>query len=164
MTETQKKIERKDLLPVGADAPGFHVRASDGSDVALSAFRGAKRVVLVFYPGDNTPVCAAQLCGFRDSWAALQTADAVVFGVNPASEVKHGAFVAKHRFPFPLLVDSGNEIAAQYGCRALFGIVKRTVYVIDKAGKIAYARRGNPAPSEILTRLNALQDNAPASA
>lgn len=156
--------ERKDLLPIGADAPDFRVRASDGNDVALEALRGTKNVVLVFYPGDNTPVCTAQLCGFRDSWTALQTADCVVFGVNPANEVKHGAFVAKHRFPFPLLVDSGSQIAAQYGCRALFGIVKRTVYVIDKAGKIVYAKRGNPAPTEVLTKIVALRDDTEAGA
>jgi peroxiredoxin Q/BCP len=164
MTQTKQKTERKDLLAIGEDAPEFRVRASNGGDMALAAFRGTKNVVLVFYPGDNTPVCTAQLCGFRDSWDALKSADTVVFGVNPASEVKHGAFVAKHRFPFPLLVDSGSEIAAQYGCRALFGIVKRTVYVIDKAGKIVYAKRGNPAPSEVLTSVVALRNDTQAGA
>ena len=153
MTGTNGTTERKELLPIGADAPDFRVRASDGGDVALSAFRGKQNVVLVFYPGDNTPVCAAQLCGFRDSWAALQSAETVVFGVNSANEAKHAGFAAKYRFPFPLLVDAGGVIAAQYGCRALFGIVKRTVYVVDKAGKIIYARRGNPAPSEIIAQM-----------
>ena len=150
MAETKQRAERKDLIPIGQDAPDFRVRSSDGGDVALAAFRGTKNVVLVFYPGDNTPVCTAQLCSFRDSWNSLQSADTVVFGVNPASESKHAGFAEKHKFPFPLLVDSGSEIAAQYGCRALFGIVKRAVYVIDKAGKIAYARRGNPSPQEVL--------------
>lgn len=164
MTQTTEKTGRKDLLAIGENAPDFRVRASDGDEVALAAFRRTKNVVLVFYPGDNTPVCTAQLCGFRDSWDALKSADTVVFGVNPASEAKHGAFVAKYRFPFPLLVDSGSEIAAQYGCRALFGIVKRTVYVIDKAGRILYAKRGNPAPSEILTMILALRNDAQAGA
>ena len=156
--------ERSDLIPIGETAPDFCVRASHGETVSLSAFRGRQRVVLVFYPGDNTPVCTAQLCAFRDSWSDLQAEDTIVFGVNPAGEAKHAGFVAKHHFPFPLLVDAGNAIAAQYGCKGWFGFVKRSVYVIDKSGRVAYAKRGNPAPSEILKSLAALQENAGASA
>ncbi len=147
---TKPTDERKEIVPVGADAPDFSVRASDGGAVSLNQFRGRKNVVLIFYPGDNTPVCTAQLCSFRDSWQGLEAADCVVFGVNPAGEAKHAGFAQKHALPFPLLIDNGGQMAAQYGCRAIFGIIRRTVYVIDKAGKIAYAKRGNPAPSEIL--------------
>ncbi len=114
--------------------------------------------MLVFYPGDNTPVCTAQLCAFRDDWSRFQAQDTRVYGVNPANQEKHAGFVARHQFPFPLLVDAKNEIAAAYGCRMLFGLIRRTVYLIDRQGKIAFAQRGNPAPQELLRVLETLQD------
>ena len=134
-------------LPVGGDAPDFALPDQDGELVSLADLRG-KNVVLVFYPADETMVCTKQLCEFRDSWAAAQARDAVVFGVNPASAAKHSAFRSHHRFPFPLLVDGGQQIAARYHANGL--IVKRTVYLIGKSGKIRYARRGKPDPDEVL--------------
>src|SRR5271170_7278008 len=91
-----------DPLPVGQDAPDFSLRDQDGNLVSLSALRG-KNVVLVFYPADETSLCTKQLCEFRDNWALVQSKDAVVFGVNPASEKKHAKFCANHKFPFALL-------------------------------------------------------------
>ena len=156
--------ERKDLIPIGEPAPDFTAQASDGATISLSPFRGRSPVVLVFYPGDNTPLCTAQLCAIRDTWDSFQSQNAVVFGVNPADEAKHTGFVGKHHFPFPLLVDADNRIAAQYGCKGWFGLVKRSVYVIDTRGRVVYARRGNPAPAEILAALVRLQDKAAATA
>jgi len=150
---------RSDLIQVGQQAPDFSASLSDGSSFSLSALRGSKRVVIVFYPGDNTPVCTAQLCTLRDNWRDFQAADALVYGVNPASVEAHARFVAKHNFPFPLIADIGGRISADYGCRMLFGLIKRTVYVIDRLGRIAYARRGNPTASEIAQALGRLQDD-----
>lgn len=149
---------RSDMIPLGQTAPDFMAMTSDGSSVHLADLLGQKRVVLVFYPGDYTPVCTAQLCAFRDNWQALQGENAVVYGINPADKEKHSGFAAKNRLPFPLIVDTKGEIADHYGCRAIFGIVKRTVYVIDRNGKVAWAQRGNPAPSEILQALRDLKD------
>ena len=152
--------ERTDLIPIGEPAPEFTAQASDGKTISLTDFRGRRHVVLVFYPGDNTPLCTAQLCAIRDTWSDFEAQNAVVFGVNPAGEAKHAGFVGRHRFPFPLLVDAGNAIAAQYGCKGWFGLVKRSVYVIDTQGRVVYAKRGNPAPAEILAAIVRLQDNA----
>jgi len=149
---------RADLIPVGQAAPDFTAPTSDGKTVHLAELRGQKRVVLVFYPGDYTPVCTAQLCSFRDNWDALQAEDTVVYGVNPAKQEKHAGFAAKFQLPFPLIVDTDSAIAGSYGCRALFGIVKRTVYVLDRNGKVAWVKRGNPAPDEVLQALHALKD------
>lgn len=149
---------RSDLIAVGEMAPDFTAQVSDGSQVRLADHRGKQRVVLVFYPGDNTPVCTAQLCAFRNSWKELEGADAAVYGVNPASVARHADFAARQQFPFPLIADTGGKIAADYGCRALFGLIRRTVYVIDLQGRIALAQRGNPAPAQILRVLGALQD------
>ncbi|HYL76717.1 MAG TPA: peroxiredoxin [Bryobacteraceae bacterium] len=134
-------------LPVGGDAPDFALPDQDGEVVSLADLRG-KNVVLVFYPADETMVCTKQLCEFRDSWAAAQAREAMVFGVNPAGAAKHAAFRSHHRFPFPLLVDSGQHVAGRYHANGL--IVKRTVYLIGKSGKIRYARRGKPDPKEVL--------------
>ena len=149
---------RSDLVPVGQVAPDFTTAASDGQTVHLADIRGKKRVVLVFYPGDNTPVCTAQLCAFRDNWHSLEAENTVVYGINPAGQERHSAFAKKIALPFPLLVDTKNEIASRYGCLALFGIVKRTVYVLDLQGKVAWAERGNPSPAKILQLLKTLQD------
>lgn len=149
---------RSDLIPVGSPAPDFTSALSDGGILSLSALRGSKRVILVFYPGDNTPLCTAQLCAFRDDWQQFQSHDTLVYGVNPAGQGKHAHFAAQHRFPFPLLVDTGGKVAGAYGCRMLFNLIRRTVYVIDKQGRVAFAQRGNPAPQEILRVLGTLQD------
>jgi peroxiredoxin Q/BCP len=151
---------KADLVSIGQPAPDFTTITSDGSTVHLSALQRHKRVVLVFYPGDYTPVCTAQLCSFRDNWEALQAEDAVVYGINPAPREKHAGFAAQNSLPFPLIVDSDGEIARRYGCRALFGIVKRTVYVVDGRGRVVWAERGNPSPLVILQVLHGLKDDA----
>jgi thioredoxin-dependent peroxiredoxin len=136
-----------DPLPLGEQAPDFALRDQDGATVSLEALRG-KNVVLVFYPADETTLCTRQLCEFRDRWALAQAKDALVFGVNPAAEAKHARFRANHRFPFPLLADPGQRVGALYRTKGL--IVKRTVYLIGKSGKIRYAKRGKPEPEEVL--------------
>jgi peroxiredoxin Q/BCP len=137
------------LIPIGEPAPDFAAEASDGTNVRLLGLR-PRPVVLVFYPGDNTPGCTAQLCAIRDDWASLQREQILVFGVNPAGTGTHARFASRQRLPFPLLADHKGRIAAAYGCRMLFGLTRRTVYGIDGAGRIVFARRGAPAPAEIL--------------
>ena len=136
-----------DPLPVGSPAPDFTVLDDTGRTVALSQLRG-RNVVLVFYPGDDTPGCTKQLCEFRDDWAKAKSLGVEVFGVNPQSAEKHGKFRRKFSFPFPLLVDHGQHIAKLYHANGL--IVKRTVYLIGPDGVIRFARRGMPPPSEVL--------------
>ena len=136
-----------DPLGVGEDAPDFTLGDQNGNQVSLAALRGSN-VVLVFYPADETTLCTRQLCEFRDNWALAQAKDAVVLGINPGNEQKHERFRSKHGFPFPLLADPGQRVGAQYRTKGL--IVKRTVYLIGKSGKIRYAKRGKPVPDEVL--------------
>ena len=162
-SEPNAVTSRTNLISVGEQAPDFIALLSDGNTLSLSGLRGDKRAVLVFYPGDNTPACTSQLCALRDTWSELQAQDTVVYGVNPSRAERHVQFATRHGFPFPLIVDVGGKIAASYGCRMLFGLVKRTVYVVDRRGLVAYAERGNPSPTEILKLLENLQDGpAPA--
>jgi len=136
-----------DPLPTGSQAPDFTLPKQDGGSVSLSKLRG-NNVVLVFYPGDDTPVCRKQLCEFRDQWAQARQRNTQVFGVNPASAGSHFKFQEKYHLPFPLLVDAGQKVAALYHANGLF--VKRTVYLIGPDGVVRYAQRGKPGPSEVL--------------
>jgi peroxiredoxin Q/BCP len=119
----------------------------DGTVFILNQHRN-RTVILVFYPADDTPVCTTQLCEFRDQWDRIKEAGGYVVGINPAGEGRHADFRRKHNFPFPLLVDNAKRIAKLYRCGG--PLVRRTVYVVDRAGRIAYARRGKPAVDEIL--------------
>lgn len=134
-------------LAAGATAPDFTLMDDSGAPVTLSKLRG-KNVVLVFYPGDDTPGCTKQLCQFRDDWADARKRGVEVFGVNPQSAQKHRKFRGKFNFPFPLLVDKGQKVAALYKANGL--IVKRTVYLIGPDGRILFSRRGMPNPAEVL--------------
>ena len=112
-----------DPLAAGTAAPDFTLPQQDGKAVSLSKLRG-KNVVLVFYPGDDTPVCRKQLCEFRDQWKEIRKQNVLVFGVNPASAASHVKFQEKYHFPFPLLVDAGQKVAELYHANGL--LIKRT--------------------------------------
>jgi len=137
----------RDPLPVGCKAPDFTLPSETGNKVSLSDLRG-KNVVLVFYPGDDTLICRQQLCEFRDVWPDLRGQNVLVFGVNPQSAESHREFRERNKFPFPLLVDEDQRVAALYNSDG--GIVNRTVYLIGPTGIIRYARRGMPQPEEVL--------------
>lgn len=136
-------------LPLGSQAPEFTVNDHEGRSVSLSALRGCW-VVLVFYPGDDTPTCTCQLRDLREAWEDLRDAGAVVYGVNPFSEDSHGRFARKLALPFPLLVDRGGRMARLFRS-GFWLLVRRTVYVIDPQGRIAFAQRGQPSPAQLLS-------------
>ncbi len=131
----------RDPLALGSKAPDFTLPTESGKKVKLSALRG-KNVVLVFYPGDDTLICRQQLCEFRDAWPDVRRQNIVIFGVNPQSAESHRDFKERHHFPFPLLVDTDQKVAALYNSDG--GMVNRTVYLIGPDGKIRYSRRGMP--------------------
>src|SRR5437868_13875653 len=93
-----------DLLPVGSPAPQFTAVTHDGQKVDLAKLKG-KYVVLYFYPKDDTPGCTKEACDFRDSWARLQKAGVVVFGVSMQDNTSHKAFAEKYKIPFSLIPD-----------------------------------------------------------
>ena len=134
-------------LPVGSKAPDFVLPTETGRKVRLSGLRG-KNAVLVFYPGDDTLICRKQLCEFRDAWPNMHGRNIVVYGVNPQSAESHREFRERYHFPFPLLVDADQSVAALYNSDG--GMVNRTVYLVGPDGRIRYARRGMPRPQEVL--------------
>jgi thioredoxin-dependent peroxiredoxin len=139
-----------DPLAAGTPAPEFELQDDSGNTVKLSKLRG-KNVVLVFYPGDDTPGCTKQLCEFRDHWKDVKARGVEVFGVNPQNARAHQKFRNKFSFPFPLLVDPHQGVAALYHANGI--IVKRTVYLIGPDGKIRFGRRGMPNPDEVLSKI-----------
>jgi peroxiredoxin Q/BCP len=136
-----------DPLPVGTVAPDFTAPDETGATVTLSQLRG-HNVVLVFYPGDDTPVCTTQLCEFRDQWPEARKRNTLVFGVNPAGAVSHERFRSKYKLPFPILIDRGRRIASLYRASGL--IIKRTVYLVGPDGAIRYSMRGKPQVGAVL--------------
>jgi len=133
-------------LKVGDTAPDFETVNEAGERVSLKDLRG-KRVVLYFYPKDNTSGCTAQACAFRDSYPQIEDANAVVIGVSPDSTKSHQNFKSKFELPFPLLIDQEHAIAEKYDVwreksmygRKYMGIL-RSHFVIDEQGKIADAQ------------------------
>ena len=125
---------------MGKQAPDFTLRDGAGNDWTLGDHRG-KTVVLLFYPGDNTPVCTAQLCSVRDHWSEYQATGAEVVGISTDTVESHGGFAEKHSLPLRLLSDPDGRVSAMYDMKSwLPGRSARGVVVIDKEGKIAYSK------------------------
>jgi peroxiredoxin Q/BCP len=130
-------------LSVGDPAPAFEAVTDTGDKVKLADFRG-KRVVLYFYPKDDTPGCTTQSCGFRDAYPQIEEKNAVVLGVSPDGVKSHQKFKTKFDLPFTLLVDEDHAISEAYGVwqektnygKTYMGIV-RSHFVIDEQGNIA---------------------------
>jgi peroxiredoxin Q/BCP len=125
-------------MNIGELAPEFTLKDGEGNDWKLSDHRG-KTVVLLFYPGDNTPVCTAQLCSVRDHWSEYQATGAEVVGISTDTVESHEGFAEKHKLPLRLLSDVDRKVSETYDMKSwLPGRSARGVVVIDKEGKIAY--------------------------
>ena len=130
------------MLKEGAAAPAFATKDAEGDIVRLKDFRGQK-VVLYFYPKDDTPGCTKEACSFRDAFSKFKKRGIQVFGVSPDGEASHKKFAAKYKLPFTLLADTDNAISDTYGVygqkkfmgRTYMG-VNRTTFLIDEKGKI----------------------------
>lgn len=123
-------------LALNDPAPDFALFDQDGELFQLSKHRG-QRLLLVFYPGDDTPVCTRQLCDYRDGIQAFADLDVTVVGISADDAASHRAFREKHGLPFTLLSDPGLEVASRYDCKALIGM-KRGVYLLDEEQRIRY--------------------------
>jgi peroxiredoxin Q/BCP len=125
-------------MKIGENAPDFTLKDGDGNNWKLSDQKG-KTVVLLFYPGDNTPVCTKQLCSVRDNWADYAATGATVVGISTDSAASHKDFAEKHDLPLTLLADETGEVIEKYTVKSwLPGRSARSVVVIDKTGVIRY--------------------------
>lgn len=129
-------------LQIGDKAPDFTVKDQHGNNVKLSDFRG-KKVVLYFYPKDNTPGCTAEACNLRDNYEDLKSQGYKILGVSTDSEDSHQKFIEKYDLPFTLLADTEKDIHEKYGTwveKNMYGRkymgTDRVTYIIDEEGKI----------------------------
>ncbi|HUF51845.1 MAG TPA: thioredoxin-dependent thiol peroxidase [Longimicrobiales bacterium] len=123
-------------------APDFTLPDHDGNRVSLSDFRG-RRVILYFYPKDDTPGCTTQACAVRDNTKEFAARNVVVLGVSPDTVASHRKFRDKFQLTFPLLADTSHDVAARYGVwkeKSMYGKKywgnERTTFVIDEAGRV----------------------------
>ena len=152
------------MLEIGMKAPDFTLQDKNGNSVSLSDFRG-KKVVLYFYPKDNTPGCTRQACAFAAAYAEFQKRDVVVIGISRDSVASHVKFAEKHALPFILLSDPDRLAIEPYGvwkekklCGKIGLGVVRTTYIIDEDGLISHVMprvKPDTNAAEILEMLKA---------
>ncbi len=135
------------MVDKGTPAPDFTLPSDSGESLTLSSFRG-RRVVLYFYPKDDTPGCTTQACDLRDAMPRFEGLDAVVLGVSPDSVSSHAKFKTKFKLNFPLLADEEHRVAEAYGVwrqKSLYGRkymgVERSTFIIDEEGVVQVAWR-----------------------
>ena len=125
-------------MKVGETAPDFTLKDGAGNNWKMSEYLG-KTVVLLFYPGDNTPVCTKQMCAVRDKWADYRETGAEIVGISTDSTESHKDFAEKYNFPFTLLSDEAGETIEKYDVKSWIPKrAARAVVIIDKNGKVAY--------------------------
>lgn len=140
------------LLPEGALSPSWQAVDHRGQSHAA----GGAWQALIFYPGDDTPGCTAQLQDVQAHLEELTAAGVQVFGVNPADAASHARFADRYGFAFPLLVDDGHTLSRPFGARMRgLGRTIRTVYLLAPDGRVALSQRGSPPATALIARATA---------
>jgi peroxiredoxin Q/BCP len=128
------------MLKIGEKAPLFSGKDQDGNEIKLDDYLGKKNIVLFFYPKDDSSVCTAEACSFRDNYDKFRNLDTEIIGVNQASVASHKNFAEKYRLTFPIINDEENKIRKLYKVpNKFFVLAGRVTYVIDKQGLIKHA-------------------------
>jgi thioredoxin-dependent peroxiredoxin len=154
-------LENLPNLVVGSKAPNFSLSNQSGELIELdTVLKSGKRVLLVFYPGDMTPGCTAQLCGIRDIYKDYVNAGVKVFGVNHKDSQSHKKFIDLNGYQFDILVDTDRKVQKEYGAVKKFfnnTTTKRGVFLIDTDGKILYRFWGQQDNQLILNLIDSLK-------
>jgi peroxiredoxin Q/BCP len=127
-------------IGIGDKAPDFTLSGTGGETYSLASYRG-QAVVLVFYPGDDTPVCTKQLNTYNDDLDEFSEVGAQVLAISAQSVSSHDKFSSKHGFKFPLLADPDKAVASSYGTLGPLGFPRRSVFVVDANGVLRYVHR-----------------------
>lgn len=128
---------------VGEVAPAFSLPSTDGT-ITLQERLAERAVLLVFYPGDDTPVCTKQLCDYRDNLEAFAELGVDVLGINPQSLESHEKFSKKHALPFPLLSDEDKDVCRSYGALGFLGMAKRALVLVGRDGRVIWTKTDLP--------------------
>ena len=151
-------------MNIGDTAPDFTLTDGSGNDWTLSDHKG-KTIVLMFYPGDDTPVCTKEMCSVRDHWSDYQATGAEVVGISTDSVESHDKFSTKYELPLKLLSDSQGKVRDLYGAKSLIpGRTGRAEFVIDQNGKLTYQKVRpiglfRPSDDEVLAAIKAANKN-----
>lgn len=147
-------------LSIGDSAPDFTLLSDQDKEIKLSNLRG-KKIILYFYPKDNTPGCTKEACDFRDQFTQFEKHNVLVFGISKDSALSHQKFKHKYGLPFPLLVDYNGDVCEQYGVinkKSLFGKtflgITRSTFLIDENGIIRAIWRKVKVPGHVTQVLN----------
>ena len=151
-------------MKTGEKAPDFTLKDLNGENWSLNEHKG-KTVVLLFYPGDDTPVCTAQMCSVRDNWSDYQATGAEVVGISTDSDKSHKSFADKYNLTLNLLADEKGEVVEKYAMKSwLPGRSARGVVVVDKQGSVAYHKVQSlsifkPSDDEVLDAIRQAEKN-----
>lgn len=156
-------------LNIGDVAPDFTLPTDGEGELTLSSLRG-KKVVLYFYPKDDTPGCTKESCGFNDALPQFKDMNAEIIGISKCSVAKHDKFKAKYGFEFTLVSDENSDVCEQYGTwveKSMYGKkymgIERSTFLIDEDGKIAALWRKVKVPGHVEAVQEAAQDLAKAA-
>ncbi|CAB4363655.1 MAG: redoxin domain-containing protein [Actinobacteria bacterium] len=127
-------------ISIGDVAPAFSLASNSGETVSLADFSG-RPVVVVFYPGDDTPVCTRQLNTYNDDLSQFEALNSQVLAISAQSVDSHQRFSTKHGFKFPLLADTDKSVAGAYGTLGPLGFPRRSIFIIDGDGIVRYVHR-----------------------
>ena len=122
--------------------PAFMLKDQDGNTFSSADYIGKKKMVIYFYPKDESAICTKEACAFRDSYADYMDAGAIVIGINGGTVESHKAFQKHHRLPFTLLSDPDNQVLKSFGIKNLLFLTGRETFVVDLNGEIVFRFRG----------------------
>jgi thioredoxin-dependent peroxiredoxin len=131
----QLDLKESHMIPEGTKAPSFTLPDATGKSISLADYAGRK-VLLVFYPGDDTPVCTTQLCSYRDNFSEFEKRGIQVLGISADSVESHRKFAEKHELPFPILSDESKSVAKSFDATDFLGLSKRAYVLIDEQGVV----------------------------
>lgn len=132
----------KDGLKAGDSIPLFTLKDQHNADFSVKDYIGKHKLIIYFYPKDESPACTKEACAFRDSYQQYTDSGAMVIGINSGSVESHQSFAQNHNLPFTLLSDPGNEVLKSFGIKNVLFITGRETFVVNLAGKVEYKFRG----------------------
>lgn len=137
---TTKQMTKTKKIEVGDQIPMFSLKDQDGKEFSVKDHIGKKKLVIYFYPKDDTPGCTKEACKFRDEYEVFQNLETMIIGISADHVKSHKDFALKYNLPFTLLSDINNDVRQSFGVPAeLFGMVPgRVTYIVDLEGKVQY--------------------------
>ncbi|CAM4408069.1 peroxiredoxin Q/BCP [Pedobacter westerhofensis] len=129
-------------IEVGDQVPHFTLKDQNGENFAIRDYIGKKKMIIFFYPKDESAVCTKEACAFRDSYQYFEEAGAIVIGINSGSAESHKAFAQHHNLNFTLLSDPENKVLKLFGIKNFLFLTGRETFVIDESGKVKFRYRG----------------------